>query len=93
VVLTDPGGRPPNVPSKLWHARPRFFKLLAHFIRAAASLTFCTAGNNNPIRIAIMAITTNNSIRVKPLRVILNMFFALKIIKVRIIKRIILLLD
>ena len=34
-------------------------------MRLAASLTFCTAGNNKPIRIAIMAITTSNSIKVK----------------------------
>jgi len=32
-----------------------------------ASLTFCTAGNNNPISIAIIAITTSNSIRVNAL--------------------------
>ena len=32
-----------------------------------ASLTFCTAGNNNPISIAIIAITTSNSISVNAL--------------------------
>src|SRR5262245_7954507 len=33
-------------------------------MRAAASRTFCTAGRSNPIKIAIIAITTNNSISV-----------------------------
>src|SRR5262245_10715528 len=35
-------------------------------MRAAASRTFCTAGSSSPIRMAMMAMTTNNSIRVKP---------------------------
>src|SRR5262249_5299830 len=34
--------------------------------RAAASRTFCTAGSNRPMRIAIIAITTSNSMSVKP---------------------------
>src|SRR5437588_6428250 len=33
-------------------------------MRAAASRTFCTAGSTSPIRIAMMAITTSNSINV-----------------------------
>src|SRR5215211_6518843 len=33
-------------------------------MRAAASRTFCTAGNNNPMRIAIIAITTRSSMSV-----------------------------
>src|SRR5262249_5169092 len=37
-------------------------------MRAAASRTFCTAGRSKPIRMAIIAMTTNSSIRVKPLR-------------------------
>src|SRR5262249_20057628 len=37
-------------------------------IRAAASRTFCTAGSKSPIRTAMMAMTTNNSIRVNPSR-------------------------
>jgi hypothetical protein len=37
-------------------------------MRAAASRTFWTAGRSRPIRMAMIAITTNNSIRVKPLR-------------------------
>src|SRR5215470_4606055 len=33
-------------------------------MRAAASRTFWTAGNKRPMRIAMIAITTNNSIKV-----------------------------
>jgi hypothetical protein len=40
--------------------------LFAHSIRKAAKRTFWTAGTSNPIRIAMMAITTNNSTKVKP---------------------------
>src|SRR5688572_17379168 len=43
--------------------------LFWHFMRAAASRTFCTAGRSSPIRIAMIAITTSNSISVKPRRV------------------------
>ena len=35
-----------------------------HFDRAAASRTFCTAGRSRPIRMAMMAMTTSNSISV-----------------------------
>jgi hypothetical protein len=37
-----------------------------HFDLAAAARTFWTAGSNRPIRIAMIAITTNNSIKVNP---------------------------
>src|SRR6185436_1734419 len=47
-------------------ARPNCLRLLEHFIRAAASRTFWTAGSSSPIRIAMMAITTSSSIRVNP---------------------------
>jgi hypothetical protein len=40
--------------------------LLLQLNLLAASLTFCTAGSNSPIKIAMIAITTNNSIKVKP---------------------------
>jgi len=33
-------------------------------VRAAAARTFCTAGSNMPIRIAMIAITTRSSMRV-----------------------------
>src|SRR5262249_28409702 len=42
--------------------------LLLHWDRAAASRTFWTAGRSSPIRIAMIAITTNNSMSVKPRR-------------------------
>src|SRR5215469_6023485 len=37
-------------------------------MRAAASRTFCTAGSSRPIRMAMIAITTSSSMRVKPQR-------------------------
>src|SRR5437763_11972449 len=39
-------------------------RLLEHFIRAAASRTFWTAGRSRPIKTAMMAITTSSSISV-----------------------------
>src|SRR5438128_9190482 len=41
-------------------------RLLMHFVRLAASRTFWTAGTSRPIKMAMMAMTTSNSIRVKP---------------------------
>src|SRR5262245_49093554 len=41
-------------------------RLLLHFMRAAASRTFCTAGKSRPIRMAMIAMTTSSSISVKP---------------------------
>src|SRR5579884_2462512 len=38
--------------------------LLVHWMRAAASRTFCTAGTSMPTRMAMMAITTKSSISV-----------------------------
>src|SRR6266851_5481377 len=49
-------------------ASPICLRLFWHFARAAASRTFCTAGRSRPIRIAMIAITTSNSINVKPRR-------------------------
>src|SRR5207244_2062535 len=43
---------------------PSCLRLLSHWMRAAASRTFCTAGNSRPIRTAMMAITTSSSISV-----------------------------
>src|SRR5688572_14843231 len=40
----------------------------AHFMRAAASRTFWTAGSNSPIRMAMIAMTTSNSISVNARR-------------------------
>src|SRR6516164_8472084 len=50
--------------SKLWTARPSCLRLFWHWARAAASRTFWTAGSKRPMRMAMMAITTNNSISV-----------------------------
>jgi hypothetical protein len=44
--------------------------LFEHFIRLAASRIFWTAGSNRPIRMAMMAITTSNSIRVNARRLV-----------------------
>src|SRR6266851_9384424 len=45
-------------------ARPIWCRLLLHWMRAAASRTFWTAGNSRPMRMAMIAITTSNSISV-----------------------------
>src|SRR5262249_52460112 len=39
-------------------------RLFWHFMRLADSRTFCTAGSNKPTRMAMMAMTTSNSISV-----------------------------
>jgi len=49
-------------------ARPICLRLFWQADRLAASRTLCTAGRSRPIRIAMIAITTNNSTKVKPLR-------------------------
>ena len=51
---------------KLCSASPSCLRLLAHCARAAASRTFWTAGSSNPIKIAMIAMTTSSSIRVNP---------------------------
>src|SRR5437870_325000 len=70
--ITTPGGSEPPlyVPEswKLWQARPICFRLLLQLMRAAASRTFWTAGRSRPMRIAMIAITTNSSISVKPVK-------------------------
>src|SRR6266566_2739661 len=43
-----------------------FLRLLMHCVRAAASRTFWTAGTSSAIKIAMIAITTSNSMSVKP---------------------------
>src|SRR5579875_1587705 len=50
--------------------------LFWHCILAAASRTFCTAGKSKPIRMAMMAITTNNSISVKARRLLMGISWA-----------------
>src|SRR5450432_517588 len=48
--------------------RPICLRLFWHCKRAAAARTFCTAGTSKAIKMAMIAITTSNSIRVKPAR-------------------------
>ena len=50
---------------QLWIPSPNCFRLLAQCILRAASLAVCTAGNSSAIRMAIIAITTSNSTKVK----------------------------
>src|SRR6476660_5944612 len=49
-------------------ARAICFILLMHWVRAASSRTFCTAGTSRAIRMAMMAITTSSSINVNARR-------------------------
>src|SRR5262249_53688114 len=49
-------------------ARPSCLRLLTHWARRAASRAACTAGRSNAMSTAMIAITTSNSIRVKPRR-------------------------
>ncbi len=51
-------------------AREICFKLFLQEALEAASRTFWTAGSNKPIRTAMMAITTSNSISVNAARVV-----------------------
>ena len=65
------GQRPPMAGVGAWLSIGKIepdvsLRLFAHLARLAASRTFCTAGSSNPIRIAIIAITTSSSMSVKP---------------------------
>src|SRR5215217_8049195 len=68
LLVAHPLGRALLVSWYMWKAMPICLRLLEHLARAAASRTFWTAGRSNPIRIAMIAITTNNSISVNPRR-------------------------
>ena len=59
-------------PSPIW------CRLLEHEILLAADRTFWTAGKSKPIRIAMMAITTSNSIRVKALRLVMAVLASIR---------------
>src|SRR5438067_11771437 len=59
-------GRTLNVSWKPCKANPICFRLLEQDMRLAASRTFWTAGNSRPIKMAMIAITTNSSINVNP---------------------------
>ena len=53
---------------KLCIARDNCLRLFWHLTRAAASRTFWTAGRSSPMRMAMIAITTNSSMSVNPFR-------------------------
>src|SRR5881275_1280603 len=63
-VVFHPAGNPLFTSWKACRASPSCLRLLEHLARAAASRTFCTAGSSSPIRMAMIAITTNSSINV-----------------------------
>ena len=58
-------GKCPVSDFMLCNASPICLRLFWHFARAADSRTFWTTGNNRPIRMAMIATTTSNSIKVK----------------------------
>src|SRR5262245_31566391 len=47
-------------------ASPSCFRVFWHWVRLAASRTFCTAGRSKATSTPMMAMTTRSSIRVKP---------------------------
>src|SRR5438876_3432264 len=52
---------------KLWEASPICLMLFKLCVRAAAARTFWTAGTSSATKIAMIAITTNSSMSVKPI--------------------------
>src|SRR5947209_8063227 len=66
AITALPCGNDPVADSYEWEASTICFMLFWQLMRAAAARTFCTAGNSRPIRIAMMAMTTNSSISVNP---------------------------
>src|SRR5262245_43347695 len=60
------GGKYPFASWKLWAASDNCLRLLRHCVLSAASRTFCTAGSSRPISTAMIAMTTNSSMSVKP---------------------------
>src|SRR3954467_12577630 len=57
--------------------KPNCFKLLIQLMRWARAFALASAGRSSPARMAIMAITTNSSIRVKAFDVFLRVFIIL----------------
>src|SRR5258707_15368566 len=49
----------------IWLTSPICFRLLTQMMRVALALTLASAGNNNDARIAMIAMTTSSSIKVK----------------------------
>src|SRR5262249_40007009 len=62
-------GKAPRSAAKALSATPIWWRLFWQLARWAASRTFCTAGKSSPIRMAMMAITTRSSMRVKAVRI------------------------
>ena len=62
--VVQPGGSWPLLSWYMCRAMPIWCRLLEQLERLAASRTFWTAGRSRPIRMAMMAITTSNSISV-----------------------------
>src|SRR5437016_253184 len=67
VEETFQGYLSPLSPLQMRNASPTCFKLLTHAMRLALALAWASAGKSMPARIAMMAITTSNSIKVKAL--------------------------
>src|SRR5262245_31202684 len=65
-ALLPLSGKYPSEFSWLKYARQICLRLFWQVRRAAASRTFWTAGSRRPMRIAMIAITTSNSMRVNP---------------------------
>src|SRR5204862_344616 len=56
-----------NSPAYIYQASRSCLLLFMHRMPWALALALAKAGNNRPARMAMMAITTNSSIKVKPL--------------------------
>src|ERR1043166_3103724 len=65
VVFKSQGHLPSLSFFQTFKARPICFSLLRHLVFMARALAFAKAGNNKEARIAMIAMTTNNSINVK----------------------------
>src|SRR4051812_44334600 len=66
VFLPKGGGDEPAVAGEFWKGVSRCFILLTHWARRAASRAAWTAGKSRAISTEMIAITTSNSISVKP---------------------------
>src|SRR5579859_3233195 len=67
-VVAPDGRLSPLSSVYMWMPRAICFKLLTHEACFALAFARANAGNNNPARIAMMAMTTNSSINVNPPR-------------------------
>src|SRR5580658_663109 len=67
-LSSNNGSCPLLAPMNSLTANPKLRMLLRHCVRRAASRALCTAGEISETNTAMIEITTNNSISVKPLR-------------------------